>query len=396
MTRAQAGARRRDRVAGRRQPARVSAIAREIDKVASAPKAVARVATPTPTLGAPFQIVPVRSVLRRFINAMIYGPYGHGKTTFVGSADDVPSMRDVLFINADSGTMSLTDKRTMDFIDINNYDQLARIFEYLVLHCYYRDQVPMNKEKLLEMEREYKATRVEVEDQTGEPDPDRTWFVEQRLRSGKPLDEPYVYRTVILDSISELHKYLVYKFTGVDIGTHPLDEEVEKMESWQPAQELFRLMIRSFRDLPMNSLFVCAEEIGSRSESDRKKGRKPGVAYPKLAGAMAGDLAGFLDIVGYLEREIVEGGTHRYLYLAAGYEGWISKHRFQNLPDLEYVDDPTLLKLIELSRKDAEAHGTDNQISAAAVSTLASSGANTAATNRRRSANAPSSRRSRA
>jgi len=328
---------------------------------------------PTPTSAQPvlvrkavpaFTIGPVKPVGERFINVMVYGPYGHGKTTFAASAEGEASMRDVLFINAESGDMSLTGHRSLDIITINKYDQLARIFEFLTLHCRLRDSGETGR--LLELERELKASPVSVEDQTGTPDPNRTWFEEQRLRTGKPMGEPYLYRTVVLDSISELHKYLIYKFTGVDIGRTKLDEEIEKMEEWQPAQELFRLLIRSFRDLPMNSIFVAAESI----EPDRRnKVRNPhaGQSLPKLAGQMAGDVAGFIDIVGYLVREITGGETHRYLYLGAGYEGWISKHRFENLPNLEYVEDPTLSSLIDLARKDAEHNGASQSNTGTAV-----------------------------
>lgn len=333
--------------------------------------------------GAAFQMGPVQPVGRRFINMMLYGGYGFGKTTFAGSADDVASMRDVLFVNADSGTMSLTSRTTMDFVDVSHYDQVARIYEFLVIHIYWRDQLLTNpeeaKKQLLDLEKEFKANAIPIEDQIvlddWPADPERTWFVEQRLRSGRPMDEPFIYRTVIFDSLSEIHKYLVYKFTGVDLNVVDLSEEVEKMESWQPAQELFRLFIRSMRQLAINSIFVCAEEMGTRNESDRKKGRRPGVAYPKLAGQMAGDVAGFVDIVGYLDKEVDEEGgkTKRYLYLGAGYEGWISKHRFENLPDLDYLEDPTISSLLDLARKDAEAHGTSGTRSSSPVVTVAPS-----------------------
>jgi hypothetical protein len=283
---------------------------------------------------------------------MIYGPYGHGKTTWAATAEDVESMRDVLFINAESGDMSLTNRRALDVVNINRYDQLARIFDYLTLHCKWRDEG--NIDKLLEYERQLKATVIPEADQTPPTKAGRTWFEEQRIRLGKPMDEPFLYRTAILDSISELHKYLIYKFTGVDIGKTKLDDEMEKMEDWQVAQEMFRLLVRSFRDLPMNTIFVSAEAI-EPAERNRRRNPLAGQSLPKLAGQMAGDVAGFIDIVGYFLREIgKDGEIKRRLYLGAGYEGWISKHRFENLPNLEYVDNPTLASLIDLARKDAD------------------------------------------
>lgn len=386
--------RRRHRPAAT-QRQRGSSVAQARQQIVTAKaKAVEKVAKVTQLEKASraFKITRVRPVDKRTINALVYGPYGHGKTTFAGSAEEVPSMRDVLFINAESGDMSLTSHRTLDVISINKYDQLARIYEYLVLHCMWRDEG--NVEKLLEWERELKSEIIPLDEQTEPTDPDRTWFEEQRLRAGKPMDEPFLYRTVILDSLSEMHKYLVYKFTGVDISTTPLDEEIERMEEWQSAQELFRLLIRSFRDLPMSVIFVSAEDI---REPNRKKGERKATALPKLAGQMAGDVAGFIDLVGYLVREIEAGGeTHRYLYLGAGYEGWISKHRFENLPDLDYVTDPNLASLIDLARKDAEAHGTSRtQVGAEAVA-VSPRRSNPAAKERRRRTATTSTRSGRA
>lgn len=300
----------------------------------------------------------MRSVEGRPINMMIYGPYGHGKTTFAASAEDVESAQDVLFINADSGTMSLTNRRNLDTIDINTYKQYARVYEYLVRHCHYRDQNPMDVESMLREEIELKSWVVPLEEQVEPKEEGRTWFYEQRLRSGRSIDEPYVYRTVMIDSLSEIHKYLVYQFTGVEIGKTKLDEDVERMEEWQVAQEMFRTGIRSFRDLRMNVIFVCAEQL---MEPDRKKGRRHSMSLPKLAGQAAADVAGFIDIVGYLERTIDEGGAIRRLYLGAGYEGWISKHRFENLPDLEYLENPTFASLLLLAQEDAQKNVSNRQ-----------------------------------
>lgn len=390
----------------------VSAARAEAQRIETADaRAEAAVAADTSLLArkavAPFRLGPVKPVRLRKINIEVYGPYGHGKTTFAASALDVPEMRDVIFIAAEPGDMSLTNRRDLDIVIINRYDQLARIFEFLVLHCKWRDEylspssTPDQKahalEKLIDQELLYKSEIIPVEDQIAPVEEGRTWFEEQRLRTGKPLDEPYLYRTAIIDSLSEAHKYLVYKFTGVDIGKTKLDEEIERMEEWQVAQEMFRLLIRSFRDLPMNTIFVCAEAI-EPAERNKKRNPHAGQALPKLAGAMAADVAGFIDIVGYLMREIEPGGeTHRYLYLGAGYEGWISKHRFENLPDLEYLEDPTLTQLIALARKDEDLNGASQPSSSRSTSstvTPSRNAASTAAANRSRPANAPAGSRS--
>lgn len=349
-------------------------------------------------LGLPFSIGPVLPVHIRKLNAMFYGYFGFGKTSLAASADDVASMRDVLFINTDEGTMSITSRRTMDFVLVTAYDQIARIFEFMSLHCYYRDMKPRNIEKLLEYERDLKATIIPIEDQTpdedGNLDPERTWFVEQRLRSGKPMDEPYIYNTVIIDTISELHRLLVFKFTGVDLNKVKLDEELEAMDSWREAQAMFQMMIRAFRTLPVHSFFLSAEAI-EPAERNKKRNPKAGMALPKLAGQAAGEVASAVDMVGYLDlsREENEGGETketRRLYLGAGYAGWISKHRFENLPELDYIESPTMQSLIDLARKDAT-HGTSESNTEPGQLTVASpSDTARAGTTQQRSSSDPS------
>lgn len=340
-------------------------------------------------LGLPFTIGPVLPIHIRPINAMFYGDYGFGKTSMAASADDVPSMRDVLFINTDEGTMSITSRRTMDFVWMTAYDQIARIFEFLALHCYYRDQRPRNNAKLLEYEMELKSYIVPVEDQTVTDDypadPERTWFVEQRLRTGKPMDEPYIYNTVIIDTLTELHRLLIYKFVGIDLNKVKLDEAVEAMDEWREAQEMFVTMIRAFKTLPMHTIFL-ASMATEPSERNKRRNPRAGQMLPKMPGKAPGEVASLVDIVGFLEKTINTpeegGGETRRVYLAAGYADWISKHRFENMPDLEYIDVdrvnvtgyvPFMQKLINIAKEDAQHGSSTARISSQLVTVAAPS-----------------------
>lgn len=401
--------------ANRRPPGAIAAASvEEIKTAASIFKAKIKAdqaeSTAGRRMGLPFVIGPVLPIHIRPINAMFYGDFGFGKTTLAVSAEDVPSMRDVLFINTDEGTMSITSRRTMDFILMTAYDQIARIFEFLSLHCYYRDQRPRNNEKLLEYERELKAYVIPLEDQTitddYPADPERTWFVEQRLRNGKPMDEPYIYNTVIIDTLTELHRLLIYKFVGIDLNKVKLDETVEEMTEWREAQELFVTMIRAFKTLPMHTIFL-ASMATEPSERNKRRNPRAGQMLPKMPGKAPGEVASLVDIVGFLEKTINTpeegGGETRRVYLAAGYADWISKHRFENMPDLEYVDvdrvnDPNYVpfmqKLIDIAKEDAQ-HGTSEARSSSQLVTVASpsDSVSTAAPQRGGNANKATGRR---
>lgn len=296
-------------------------------------------------------------------------------------------MRDVLFINTDEGTMSITSRRTMDFILMTAYDQIARIFEFLSLHCYYRDQRPRNNAKLLEYEKDLKSYIVPLDDQTVTDeypaDPERTWFVEQRLRTGKPFDEPYIYNTVIIDTLTELHRLLIYKYVGIDLNTVKLDEAVEAMDEWREAQEMFVTMIRAFKTLPMHTLFVASMAI-EPSERNKRRNPKAGQMLPKMPGKAPGEVASLVDIVGFLEKTMNTpeegGGESRRLFLAAGYADWISKHRFEKMTDLEYIEDPTMQKLIDIAKEDATRGTSQSNRSAELVSVASPSDSASTAT----------------
>src|SRR5258706_15914129 len=67
-----------------------------------------------------------------FINCLIYGESGAGKTRLSGSADDVPEMRRVLFIDVEGGTLTLRDTYpNVETIRVKTWAELQSVYDFL-------------------------------------------------------------------------------------------------------------------------------------------------------------------------------------------------------------------------------------------------------------------------
>ena len=86
----------------------------------------------------------------RYLKALIYGTYGVGKTTLAVSATEVPSMNNVIMVNAESGDLAVDEVENLDAITVQDFRTLGQIHEFLKQHCKARDDD--NIEKLVTME----------------------------------------------------------------------------------------------------------------------------------------------------------------------------------------------------------------------------------------------------
>ena len=260
-----------------------------------------------------FLIEPVAEQVR-YLKAMFYGGYGTGKTTLAASAQDVASMKNVLFIDAEGGTMSIRKRKDIDVIKVTHYNQFARVYEFLQRHIKARDA--QDTEMLRKLEAYYRNI---------------------------PLDsikEPKIYNTVVVDSLTEVQKYCMYHLLGVNVENFILDATPDSPQysEWNKSAEMIRLLIRKFRNMPMHIIFVCS----AAKEQDETKRY---FYEPALPGKLASEVQGFFDVVGYLYTAPVEGGgaMQRRLYVLPG-RTFAAKHRFEDFTG-SYFDSPTMLEL---------------------------------------------------
>jgi len=243
---------------------------------------------------------------------LIYGTYGCGKTRFTSTAQDVPRMQNLLFLNVESGSMTISNRQDIDQISITDFRTFARVYEFLKLHCRFRDEgSEESMQELRKLEASLKGLSME------------------------DIDQPTLYRTVVIDSLTEVQKYCMYHILGVKPGEVQLDLETPRPEwkEWGQSAEMLRLLIRSFRDLPMNTFFVCAEKI---DEDDSKRR----FHAPNLPGKLSSEAQGFLDVVGYLATSLPkkpEEAPLRRLYLQPNAQ-FNAKDRYHNDKLVPFID----------------------------------------------------------
>lgn len=244
--------------------------------------------TPKTLAGLRVQPVQERS---RYLNILIYGDSGTGKTTLAGSADKVPAMRPVLFVDIEGGTESLRHS--------------------------YPDVETVRVQTWKEMQEVYNAL----------------------------YEGDHEYKTVVLDSLTEIQKFNMYNIMKDVIQKRPdLDPDVPSMREWGKNLEQIRRMVRGFRDLEMHTIFTAL----NKTEKDQRTGLT--TMKPSLSGKMADEVAAFLDIVAYYYvKQIGDGEDAEFkrLLLTQKTDTQVAKDRSGKLPMI--IEAPTMAEIYRLS-----------------------------------------------
>ena len=234
----------------------------------------------------------VRPVQERsqFLNMLFYGDSGTGKTTLAGSADKVPAMRPVLFVDIEGGTESLRHSYPeVDTVRVTTWKEMQNLYNVL------------------------------YEGGTG-------------------------YKTVVLDSLTEIQKFNMYTIMEAVVQKRPdLDQDVPSMREWGKNLEQLRKMVRGFRDLEMHTIFTAL----NKTDKDQRTGII--TMKPSLSGKLADEVAAFLDVVCYYYVKQVgdgEDAQFKRLLLTQKTDGQVAKDRTGKLPMI--IEDPDMSKIYEL------------------------------------------------
>lgn len=239
------------------------------------------------TLGG-LQVVPVQK-RQSYMNMMLYGDSGVGKTHLAGSADAVPDLRPVLMIDFEGGTESLVRHYPdVQQVRVENWKQMQAVYD--------------------------------------------------ELHRGK-----HDFQTVILDSLTEIQKFNMYEIMVDTVAKRPdQDIDVPSMREWGKNLEQMRKFVRGFRDLKMHTIFTALK----KEDKNDKTGMV--TTLPSLSGKLSGEVAAFLDIVGYYYVKKIGSGedaVDKRLLLTKKTETVVAKDRTGTLPMI--VEDPDMKAMWE-------------------------------------------------
>ncbi len=183
------------------------------------------------------------------MNVLVYGNQGSGKTHFAAQAQDHPEMRDVLVLNVEGGMMTLAGRGDISVVDIRSMEQLEDV---------------------------------------------------QRAFQSKS-DEVQRFRTVVLDSITELQRINLEAIASSRARGNP--DEIQKQYYNTSALQIGRIL-RFFRDLPVNFIVTAL----TREEREGGEDGKVIGIVPALTFAARQYLTQYMDAVWYLYTKEGEDG----------------------------------------------------------------------------------------
>lgn len=226
----------------------------------------------------------------RFAKMLTFSPAGHGKTHFLGTAQEDERTAPMLLMDFEGGEETLAGL-DIDVARIRDWDDYSEGYELL--------------------------TSDSAEN---------------------------IYKSVGVDSISETHIWALLSRLEAQ-GARRKDPDLIEIGDYGVAGTQLRRLLREFRDLPMHVFYTAA----SKEVDERGVGK---VKVPAMSGQMAEEVVHLMSIVGYLaldpepEDEDQEGWGN--ILLLQNYPGFRTKVRapWKSIAPDEIVQ-PTITKLLD-------------------------------------------------
>lgn len=192
-----------------------------------------------------------------WLNFLMYGEPGAGKTYLSGTAEDHPDTSPVLYLDIDGGVTTLRHRKTLNTKAVRSIPELNDIYEKL-------------------------------------------------LKSIDPKTGKIPYGTVVLDRLDELADLDMRFIMKAAYERNPdkVDIDVPSPREWGINRSHIRKLVRAFRDLPCHVIFVAGVNTKQEEGQPTKYG-------PSFAGKLATELPGFVDIVGYYYNDSSTGELQR-------------------------------------------------------------------------------------
>lgn len=233
----------------------------------------------------------------RWLNMLIYGDPGSGKTFYLGTAQDDSRTRPYLHIDIDGGVETIRSKMATAKKKDGIHRKEIRSLESL--KSFYNDGL-------------------------------------RKLA----MDGEFPYKTIGVDNLSELAALDMRDIMKEAYSRNPdkVDIDVPSQREWGKSREHMRNIVRAFRDLPCNVIFTA--HVNTKQDEGQPPKYQPG-----FAGKLIQDIPGFVDVVGYL-RAVSTGEEVKRILQVQGTNRVIAKDRTQSLGNK--LDDPTIPMMWDL------------------------------------------------
>lgn len=222
-----------------------------------------------------------------YLNFLVYGEPGAGKTRLAATAQDHEDTRPLLFLDIEGGVTTIRKRKDVDVIKVRDIKTIEKVHNELF------------------------------------------------------MDKSGYYKSVVLDSITELQKLDMRTVMKEQYDKKPetTDMDVPSQREWGKSGERMRRIIRAYRDLPVNTIVTAL--LGSEFSDDT------GITsyFPSMPGKLRGEIPGYFDVVGYLNTKMENGSVVRTLQLSKT-RRVVAKDRTDSLGDI--LDNPTVPMMWEL------------------------------------------------
>lgn len=223
----------------------------------------------------------------RFAKCLVFSPAGHGKTHFLGTAQDDERTSPMLLLDFEGGEETLVGL-DIEIGRIRDWDDYSDAYELL---------------------------------------------------TSDSADN--YYKSIGIDSASETHIWAL--LTRLDEqAPRRKDPDLIEIGDYGIAGTQLRRLLRDFRDLPVHVFYTAA----SKETTERGVGK---VKIPAMAGQMAEEIVHLMSIVGYLAMEQdEETGNMERLLLLQNYPGFRTKVRAPwKMIAPDEIEKPTITKLLD-------------------------------------------------
>lgn len=233
---------------------------------------------------------------------LIYAPPGMGKTRLAASAQDVPEMRELLYIDIEGGTETIRELwPDIQAVRVKDeHDKAGRITRSAWSQC---------------------------------------WDIYEGLKKGE-ID----VNTVAVDNITEMYG-LAMADTMADMlskTTVERDPDIPSVREYGKTSTQVRRWIRLMRDLDVN-LILTAHENALTDDNGNVREYVPG-----LSGKLAHEVAGYVDIVMYLYTKTDKEDGLQRKGLTQPANKHVAKDRSGKLPQV--LTNPTMKMIYELRK----------------------------------------------